>query len=110
MQLCMDLLIGQRRLFGHGKGLSVMRLSVNEDDDGYANWTHLQRVGKDAEIFLDGVQQNYVLTVDDELGMIVRQKVDADGRVVAEGDEIIAETVTGAVEIRIREKSDGHRH
>ena len=80
-----------------------MRLSVNRDDAGHSQWIEVQSMGKTADIYLDGIEQNNVVTVDDEAGTVLRYKVGDDGQLVVEGDELICELVMGRVEIRLRD-------
>ncbi|WP_313666221.1 hypothetical protein [Shinella sp.] len=82
-----------------------MRLSVNCGDDGHSQWISLKSLGRTADIFLDGVWQANVVTVDDEAGTVLRYKTGDDGRLIVDGDEFICELVKGEVEIRLRDAS-----
>jgi hypothetical protein len=53
-------------------------------------------------IQLDGVEQRYVIAYDIDAGIVERCKLDADGHVYAEGDEIVRETVSGVVTVELR--------
>ena len=66
-------------------------------DAGYKNY----RAGKNGwQVLLDGEIVERVFTADTDLGEVVRSKVDADGRLVREGDEFATETLRGTVEVR----------
>lgn len=66
-----------------------MRVSVFESD------TPLQTF----DIYLDDVLMEYVVSADEELGVIVRAKRDDDGNIVVRGDQIEYESLRGKVEI-----------
>lgn len=83
--------------------LSASRLSSDEKDPGFADWKSLDSKGLRVDVYLDGVEQKNVDTVDCSEGWIRRCKLDADGHIYAEGDEVATEIVMGRVTIAIRE-------
>lgn len=78
-----------------------MRLSTLHGDRGYWKPT----VG--VRVFLDGVEQKFVVLADEELGLIVRHKVGADGRQVIDRakQSLVVEEARGVVRIEL---PDGH--
>lgn len=48
-------------------------------------------------IYLNGLPQAYVVEAHTEEGWIIRCKLDSDGHVYAEGDEVATEKLAGAV-------------
>jgi hypothetical protein len=82
-----------------------MRVSIREDDLGYATYVNIRRAGRDPVIFLDEVEQKSVITADDEAGTVYRHVLDAEGRAQIDPektDEVWCETVTGVVRIETR--------
>lgn len=81
-----------------------MRLSVDSDDPGAVAFAELQARGKSAVVRLDGQEVVDCFTADEEAGLIVRTKTDADGHLVlTPGGEIVRETLTGTVSIEVVE-------
>jgi hypothetical protein len=76
-----------------------MRLSVLADDPGYLAYGCLGRIGRKVKIKLDGEEMSAVVTADEEQGIVVRYKKDAEGHLLAENDEAVTETLHGTVEI-----------
>jgi hypothetical protein len=76
--------------------------SSDEKDPGFANWQEAQIRGLTVHTYLDGVEQEMVDMVDSLEGCFRRCKVDADGNICVDGDEIVTEIVRGAVEIVLK--------
>jgi hypothetical protein len=79
-----------------------MKLSINEGEPGYQQWVDVRIAGKTPRIFLDGVETSQVIAVDEEGGWVRRYAVDEITnrfRLNDDGDELLAETVTGKVRI-----------
>jgi hypothetical protein len=76
-----------------------MRLSVIAGDPGYLTYACLGHLGPKVKIKLDGEEMSAVVTADEEEGIVVRYKKDADGHYLAENDEAVSETLHGKVEI-----------
>lgn len=74
-----------------------MRVSVDEQDPGYSPGL----IGRGVKVFLDGVEQRYAVTADDELGLVVLCDLDEQGNVKVKGDEVVWVTVHGAVKIEL---------
>lgn len=72
-----------------------MRISILEGDPGYRLPPELISYA----IYLDGVQQWYVITADDEQGFVLRYKTDAQGQLISKDDFLIEERVEGSVVI-----------
>lgn len=58
-----------------------MRVSIREDDQGYANWRAFQPV----RALLDGKILKQAFTADSDLGEAFAWKTDANGNIVIEG-------------------------
>ena len=71
------------------------RLSVH--DEGFD-----QAAAADLVIHLDGVKQANANAYDMDAGTVTRAKLDADGNLYCEGDEVAIETVHGCVEVARR--------
>lgn len=80
-----------------------MRLSIDSDDRGNSYYEMLMANDKHVRVFLDGVEQDCVITCDDELGFIDRYRKDANGDFILDRLHECAarETVQGAVRIEI---------
>lgn len=76
-----------------------MRLSVRDDDPGYLAYAAMGHLGHKVRIMLDDQEVRYVITADEDQGLIVRFKHDADDQPVIERDSILEETIRGKVEI-----------
>lgn len=74
-----------------------MRLSMIEGDPGYDDRLPDQRV----VIFFNGEEMSYVLTADEEAGILVRYKRDANGHYIAnpQTGDAVTETLYGGVKI-----------
>lgn len=79
-----------------------MRFSVNVDDPGYQPYWELRASGREAYVFLDGVEQKMCLTVDDADGLVERIQSDETGRARSNDGEVLRETVRGSVAIELR--------
>jgi len=77
--------------------LTSLRISTTEGDAGYRLCSDMQKIGIYAHGYLDDVYQAECVTIDPQIGLIVRAKLDADGEIIIEGDEIAYETVHGCV-------------
>ena len=80
-----------------------MRLSVIEGDPGYDPYQKLGNRRERVRIFIDGVEQQHVLTADSELGFIDAYETGEDGLVLInlEKSEFYEKRLFGNVEIRI---------
>lgn len=76
-------------------------LSSYPDMPGYDRWIATLAQGQVVKVYLDGVEQSDVDFADERAGVIRRCKLDAEGRIYVEGDEIARETVAGHVRIEI---------
>ena len=47
-----------------------MRISIEENDPGYALWRSMLHISSEIKIFLNGDQINHAQTADDEIGYI----------------------------------------
>lgn len=75
-----------------------MRLSILKDDVSYSVENFI--LAMHCHITLDGVNQNYCVTADEELGMVERYKTDENGKISINGDgEAELEVVHGKVVI-----------
>lgn len=77
-----------------------MRLSVEKDDPGY--WPAQELI--DVKVTVDGVEQKFCLTADDERGEALCEVIDADGRIVIDPespDKIKTQTLRGTVVITV---------
>lgn len=83
-----------------------MRLSVIEQDPGYAAWCSLGDKRHNVDVFLDGDLIRLVITVDDEMGIVVVYQTDLNGEFVvdAKGDAV-HQVLFGNVRIFIRENA-----
>lgn len=76
-----------------------MRISVDRDDPGYAEWESLGETRYSAKVFLDGVEMRGVITADEEAGMVVRYRMKDNGLIVIENGDVVRETLYGVVEL-----------
>lgn len=74
-----------------------MRLSADSGDPGYETWLSLYLAGNVPRVFLDGVEEVDVVTVDDEPGLIVRAVKNANGNIAWDDNEMLTEEVRGDV-------------
>jgi len=74
-----------------------------EGAPAYAGTRALLDAGKCIDVFLDGKPLKQVQTADEEQGIIVKAKEDAQGNIycVEGSDEIAKEVLTGKVEIKV---------
>lgn len=81
-----------------------MRLSIDKRDPGFSH----RAVGLKARIYLDGVEQTYAVTADEEEGLIVRYKLGDNGRPIRDEEQrgFVLETARGKVQIDLL-SSDG---
>lgn len=75
-----------------------MRLSADKADPGFDLLKSMH-----AKVFLDGIEQKYCITADEELGEIICADVGPDGRVRPDGVNIARVTRRGIVRIEIPE-------
>lgn len=75
-----------------------MRLSSDKDDPGYEAWV---KAGRRARVWLDGVEQEHCVVADDAEGLVVRHKLDEQGRRVLDRakNQVVTEEVRGVVHI-----------
>jgi hypothetical protein len=76
-----------------------MRLSVDVRDLGY------QINAFEAKVMIDGVEQKYCITADEELGKVWRHAVDENGKLVICEGEPVVECVNGKVVILVPKDS-----
>lgn len=76
-----------------------MRLSTNEKDPGFREWCRIKSEGKEPKVLLDGVEQDYVETADEERGEVVKCSLNELGDIFVVGDDVARETLRGKVEI-----------
>jgi hypothetical protein len=76
-----------------------MRFSMDKADPGYEPYLAIIAKGKQATVFLDGIEQNKCLTVDDVSGVVIRYCEDQS----MARDRFLTETVTGAVKIELHD-------
>lgn len=81
-----------------------MRLSINTTDPGYEAYRLLDRRKLNAEIFLNGVRMNSIVTADVNHGFIERIAHDETGKVMMRGDQAVIQRLQGYVEIRVTPK------
>ena len=55
------------------------------------------KAGKLFTIYLDGVEQRYVIEADTDEGYVIRSKRNADGKPMRDGDGLVTERLTGNV-------------
>lgn len=77
-----------------------MRISADPQDAGYVNYRQFHR----ARVFLDGAEVFYVLTADEEEGVIVRYKRDPAGQFMFDksGLRVARERCRGTVRVEAR--------
>jgi hypothetical protein len=75
-----------------------MRISADAHDPGFEAYCRNRRV----VVLLDGDPQRYVVTADEEAGLIVRYRLDEHGRPVSDGERLVKDVVLGRVEVRRR--------
>lgn len=73
-----------------------MRISIQKDDPGYCKYSTLVLAWR---VTLDGKDVRYVFTADEELGIVIVAKRNAEGGVMTSGDEIETEELHGIVKI-----------
>lgn len=78
-----------------------MRISCNEEDPGYKNWSRVY--AGHLQIYVDGVLVPRCVTVDEEEGIAIRAVFDDKGKPVfnERRDEIVKETLRGDVRIAV---------
>lgn len=83
-----------------------MRLSVNSDDAGYANWLAL--AGRSVHVRLNGELVNGCLTADTDTGFVLLAVKDVDGHVLLNeaGDDVASRVMYGAVTIDLDEANN----
>jgi len=69
------------------------RISIDKNDPGYIH------DGVMMAVWLDDVRQQYVTTADVKEGMIIKYKLDAHGRPLIEGPELVSEVLHGVVRL-----------
>lgn len=77
-----------------------MRISTNQDDRGYTAWQNIQSRGDCLKVYLDGHEQQGVVTADDEAGLVVRHVLNSDGQAQINPEntnEVWTEEVRGQV-------------
>lgn len=69
------------------------------------SWNAPEFLGPRLRIFLDGVEQKEVVEYDCDKGIVLKNKLGADGQTMlnAKRDEIVRETVTGNVTVEWRD-------
>ena len=72
-----------------------MRISTDIRDKGYDAYVEMKSRGYQAKVMLDGVEQREVMTVDTDLGYVLKASLP----IRAEGGEIVTEELYGNVEI-----------
>jgi len=85
-----------------------MRLSADKSDPGYVPWRIAVAEGKSIRVLLDGIEQREVVTADDELGVLVRPKLNWEGKLLIDPDNrdrVWLETLQGQVRIEISERA-----
>lgn len=62
--------------------------------------------GRRLAIYVDGAEQQHVIAYDCQAGTVLKNKTDADGRVILNDakDEVVRETVRGDVIVKWRSK------
>jgi len=80
--------------------LGFHRLSVEKGDPGYLPYAHLRGDNRDAEIWLDGVEQR-AITADAHEGWVKRYVRTERGNLANNGREVLTEIVHGRVTIKI---------
>lgn len=86
----------------HSAPLGYERVSSEKDDPGYLAWCTLNADKKTCLVYLDGVQQKFVLTADAKEGWIKRHILSPNGNLVIGSDNnILNEIVSGVVTISI---------
>ena len=75
-----------------------MRISIDPSDPGYKLGP--QRL---VRVFLDDVEMRYVITADDEAGMVVQYQRDGKGSLIVDFGlgECVCETLYGAVRFEV---------
>lgn len=73
-----------------------MRISADPHDPGYEAFCRNRRV----VVLLDGDPQRFVVTADEEAGVIVRYRLDECGRPVFDDERLVKDVVLGRVEVR----------
>lgn len=71
-----------------------MRLSVDKEDPGYTGPI------RGLKVFLDGVEQKWVITADEEEGKVLTLVRLPDGNFARDGDELRQEWKSGKVELQ----------
>lgn len=79
-----------------------MRLSADQDDPGFYPWCVLRNRDGYPSVWVDGVEVHDVITVDDDVGLVVRYRRDAKGHFVLDGEDIAREELRGDVLIQIK--------
>lgn len=81
-----------------------MRVSIIPGDSGYNNYAVAKANCKNVYVYLDGIEQPYCITADEEKGFIERDVVDDAG--VPRYDEMkesfLREAVRGVVRVEMR--------
>lgn len=80
-----------------------MRVSVRPNDSGFATQRNLRSRGLRALVTLNGEHESGAITADDEAGVVVRYKRDAEGEMEFDVDreDYVDEVVHGRVEIEV---------
>lgn len=80
-----------------------MRCSAEKGDPGYDNFIVAMEHGRKVTVTLDGVEQDMVITADEEQGFVRRLVKDAEGHVYHDATRNCAtdEVVRGSVKIVI---------
>jgi hypothetical protein len=77
------------------------RVSIKNDDPGFINYSTARARREQVHVYLEDVYQHHCVTADSSEGWVKRCKLDASGKVYAEGNYIVEEVVHGKVEIRL---------
>jgi hypothetical protein len=76
-----------------------MRISIEKDDPGYRLFCMRRGDNLRPIVFLDGVQQNWVITADTIEGLVKRTVITAAGNIAHDGIDFLTESVFGKVSI-----------
>lgn len=79
-----------------------MRISIDETDRGFEAWMLAGGHSTKWDITVDGVQQDWCVMADQELGEVRRHALDENGKHIIDIDEVRTETVFGKVIITRR--------
>jgi hypothetical protein len=76
----------------------AVRVSIDKTDSGFGAWVNMCHSGVVGVLF-NGRQVHDVITADEELGYLLKFKLDEVGQPIAHGDQWLTEELTGTVKI-----------